>query len=66
MCEMVQLNGTVCLNDGNSSSQVDGGEEVPKFEYAFLFILLVFFSLVTILGNLLVMNHLKLNTVKAA
>ena len=62
MCELVQLNGTICLNDGGGNSSLEGGgvEEVPKFEHAFLFILLVFFSVVTILGNLLVMNPIKL------
>ena len=47
MCDFI--NETVCLS-GNVSSD----EEVPTFEHAFLFLLLIFFSLVTILGNLLV------------
>ena len=47
MCDFT--NETVCLS-GNVSSD----EEVPTFEHAFLFLLLIFFSLVTILGNLLV------------
>ena len=50
MSELVYSN-TTDGSGGNSSSLDD---ESPQFEHAFLFLLLVFFSVVTILGNLLV------------
>ena len=50
MSELVYPN-TTNGSSGNSSLLED---ESPQFEHIFLFLLLVFFSVVTILGNLLV------------